>query len=85
MQILDYNPRINTIIMVEQTLQEADSIITIAELKKKLPKQVNHNTLKAILEYLEEHNKIAVSIKGITWIYNTNKRLRQAINTGLEL
>ena len=85
MQILEHNPRINTIIMVEQTLQEADSIITTAQLKRKLPKQVNHNTLKEILAYLEDNNKIAVSIKGITWIHNTNKKLQQAMYTGLEL
>jgi len=85
MQLLEPNPRINTVLMVEKTLQEADSIITIAELKRKLPKQINHNTLKAILEYLEESNKIAASIKGITWIHNNNKKLRQAISKGLEL
>ncbi len=62
-----------------------ESVVTIAELKKKLPKQVNHNTLKRILEYLEESNKIAVSMKGITWIHNPNPNLRKAINSGLEL
>jgi hypothetical protein len=71
--------------MVEETLKDADSIITIPELKKKLPKKVNHNTLKVILEYLEESNKIAVSLKGITWIFNTNVNLRNAIHDGLEL
>ena len=72
--------------MVENTLKNMDeSVITIAELKRRLPKQVNHNTLKVILEYLEESNKIAVSIKGITWIHNPNLNLRKAINKGLEL
>jgi hypothetical protein len=50
--------------MVENTLQNMDeSIISVAELKRQMPKQVNHNTLKTILEYLEESNKIAVSIQ----------------------
>jgi len=61
------------------------TIMTLDELKRKLPKQVNHNTLKTILEYLEESNKIAVSMKGITWIHNTSPKLRKAIETGLEL
>ena len=61
------------------------SVITIPELKKTLPRQVNHNTLRVILEYLERSNKIAVSLKGITWIQNTNKELRKAVKTGLEL
>jgi len=83
---LEHSPTLNTVLMVEETLKKMDnSIITIAELKRKLPKQVNHNTLKIILEYLEESNKIAVSLKGITWIHNTNENLRKAISKGLEL
>ncbi|MBU2633789.1 MAG: hypothetical protein KJ674_00935 [Nanoarchaeota archaeon] len=83
---LEHSPTLNTVIMVENTLKNMEkSIITIAELKRKLPKQVNHNTLKLILEYLEDCNKIAVSIKGITWIHNTSPNLRKAISRGLEL
>lgn len=57
-----------------------ESVLTVAALKKRLPKQINHNTLKIILEYLEESNKIAVTMKGLTWIHNTNPNLRKAIN-----
>ena len=83
---LEHSPTLNTVIMVENTLKDVDdSVITVAELKKKLPKQINHNTLKVILEYLEESNKIAVSLRGITWIHNTNANLRRAVSKGLEL
>ena len=72
--------------MVENVLKNMDeSVITMAELKRRLPKQVNHNTLKVILEYLEESNKIAVSMRGITWIHNTNPNLKRAISRGLEV
>lgn len=85
-QKLEHAPTLNTVIMVEETLKSMEgSIITIAELKRKLPKQVNHNVLKIILEYLETSNKIAVSLKGITWIHNINSNLRKAIARGLEL
>lgn len=85
-QKLEHAPTLNTVLMVENTLKNIrESITSIAELKRRLPKQVNHYTLKIILEYLEESNKIAVSIKGITWIHNTNIRLRKAIREGLEL
>ena len=83
---LEHSPTLNTVLMVEETLKNMDeSVITIAELKRRLPNQINHNTLKLILEYLEESNKIAVTMKGITWIHNTNPKLRKAINEGLEL
>jgi len=83
---LEHSPTLNTVIMVENALKNMNgSVIKIAELKRRLPRQVNHNTLKVILEYLEKSNKIAVSLKGITWIHNTNLNLRRAISAGLEL
>ncbi len=80
------SPTLNTVRMVEHALQQAnESVLSVAELKRRLPKQVNHNTLKAILEYLEDSNKIAVSLKGLTWIHNPNPRLREAVARGPEL
>ena len=85
-ELIKHYPTLNTVIMVENTLKNMDeSMIKMPELKRKLPKQINHNTLKLILEYLEESNKIAVTMKGITWIHNTNPNLRKAIKEGLEL
>ena len=79
-------PTLNTVIMVEETLKKMNkSIISIAELKRKLPRQVNHITLMVILEYLERSNKIAVTLKGITWIENNNPNLKRAIMKGMEL
>ncbi|MBU0457138.1 MAG: hypothetical protein ABH824_04660 [Nanoarchaeota archaeon] len=86
MQELEQAPNLNTVIMVENTLKNMEeSIITVAELKRKLPRQVNHNTLKIILEYLEMSNKIVVTMRGITWIHNPNPILQKAITDGLEL
>ncbi len=83
---LPHSPTLNTVLMVEEALKNMDnSIIKIAELKKLLPKQVNHNMLKIILSYLEESNKIAVTLKGITWIHNPNPVLRKEVSKGLEL
>ena len=85
-QKMEHAPTLNTVLMVENTLRAADeSAVSMAGLKGMLPKQVNHNTLKVILEYLEESNKIAVSMKGITWIFNPNQNLKKAIARGLEL
>ncbi len=85
-QSMRHAPTLNTVLMVEDVLKNMDeSVITIAELKRMLPKQVNHNTLKVILEYLEESNKIIVTMRGITWIHNTNPNLKRAIEKGMEL
>ncbi|MEK6834859.1 MAG: hypothetical protein AABX61_01200 [Nanoarchaeota archaeon] len=86
MQMLEHSPTLNTVLMVEEVLKKInESIITIAELKRKLPKQVNHNTLMIILDYLEKSNKIFVTLKGITWVHNTNLNMRKDIARGLEL
>lgn len=79
-------PTLGTVIMVEETIRKSeDSVIKIAELKRKLPKQVNHTTLMLILEYLERSGKIAVGLKGITWVYTDSKTLRELIRKGTEV
>ena len=79
-------PTLNTVIMVEETIQKLnESVVSIPQIKRNLPKQVNHNTLRVILEYLEKSNKIAVSLKGITWIQNSNLNLKKSIYQGMEL
>ncbi|MBU0636058.1 hypothetical protein KKE06_03460 [Candidatus Micrarchaeota archaeon] len=87
-QITNWNrsPTLNTVLMVEKVLRKMnESVISVAELKRRLPKQVNHYTLKKILEYLEESNKIVFSSKGITWIHNSNSNLCRAVAKGLKL
>ena len=86
MERKEHSPNLDTILMVEQTLAKSNkSILTVAELKRLLPRKVNHNTLMTILEYLERSNKIAVTLKGITWIYDTNPYVRKIISTGRRL
>jgi hypothetical protein len=79
-------PTLNTVMMVEDTLKNMnESVLSIAEIKRRLPRQVNHITLMVILEYLEKSNKIVVTLKGITWIENSNPNLKKAIFRGMEL
>ncbi|MEI6058189.1 MAG: hypothetical protein WCP89_00270 [archaeon] len=79
-------PTLNTVIMVEDTIKKSnDSVISVAELKRKLPRQVNHNTLMVILEYLERSGKIAVGLRGVSWVYTDSKVLRELIRKGTEI
>ena len=80
------SPTLSTILMVEDVIKNAkSSIISIPEIKRSLPKQVNHNTLKTILEYLEESGKIVVTLKGITWVQNMSPKLRESVSRGRQL
>lgn len=79
-------PTLNTVIMVENVLKKMnESVISVAELKRRLPRKVNHNTLMLILQYLEQSNKIVFTARGITWIHNQNPNLRKAIAEGIEI
>lgn len=79
-------PTLNTVIMVEETIKKSnESVVSIAEIKRKLPRQVNHNTLMVILEYLERSGKIVAGLRGVTWVYTDRKTLRNLIARGTEI
>ncbi len=81
----EHYPTLKTILMVEKALRDMDeSVISIAELKRRLPRQVNHNSLKLVLDYLLESNKIFIGSKGVTWIHYSNPALRKTIEEGVE-
>ena len=75
------SPTLNTLLMVEETLMNADEVITIAELKRRLPKQVMHQTLMRIVDYLEYSGKIIVRDEKILWAFNPESRLRKMKGT----
>ena len=81
---LTHSPTLNTVIMVEETLKSGE-LITLAELKRKLPKQVMHQTLIQILDYLQLSGKIVIGTKGILWVFTERKELNELIKRGTEL
>ena len=81
---LTHSPTLNTILMVEDVLKKGD-LITLAELKIKLPKKVMHQTLLQILDYLQFSGKIIIGTKGILWVYEDRKELKKLIDKGLEV
>ena len=80
-----HSPTLNTVLMVEETLKEAGEVITLPELKRRLPKKVMHNTLLSILDYLQVSGKIIIGTKGILWVYAERKELNELIKRGTEI
>ncbi len=73
-------PNLSTVLMVEDFLKgNRDLPIKISELKRKLPRQVMHQTLKIILEYLFKSGKIIYGPKGVQWIYSEPDHIRKMI------
>ena len=82
---LRHSPTLNTVFMVEDVLKDAKETITIAELKRRLPKQVMHETLIQVLDYLQLSGKIIIGTKGILWVFTERKELEEMIKRGVEL
>lgn len=84
MEVIHY-PSLKTVLMVEETLKNANTLLNREQLKKKLPTKIMHQTLNLILKYLEDNGKILDGRKGILWIYSPSLKLDRAIKEGTEL
>lgn len=84
-QLMMHSPTLNTVLMVEGTLKNADKQLTVAELKKELPRKVMHGTLLQILDYLQMSGKILFTSKGVIWVYEERHKLDELIRKGLEV
>ena len=79
-----HSPTLNTVLMVEETLKDG-GLMTLAELKRRLPRKVMHQTLVQILDYLQFSGKIVIGTKGILWIFTERKDLNELMKRGTEV
>lgn len=78
-------PRLDTVLMVEDTIKKLDYYPTKNQLWRALPKMVMWQTFSLILEYLEKSNKILMTKdKKIMWIAMDNKKLRKLFKTSVK-
>lgn len=84
MNILHY-PKLDSILMVEKAIQKIKDYPTRIELWKSLPKQMQYQTFKLILEYLERSNKIMFEGDKIIWIFANNKKLNELIQEAISV
>ena len=65
------SPTLDTVLMVESTIEKNSGEYTRTDLWKNLPRQVMWQTFLVILDYLESINKIALDKEGkIAYIWN---------------
>lgn len=80
------NPTLDTIRMVEQTLSKASEYSSKNKLWRSLPRQVQYPTFKAVLDYLEESNKILYDKRSaIIWTFVDNPKLKRLLKTSKSL
>jgi len=71
------SPTLNTVLMVEETLSKAGELLTIGQLKRMLPKQVMHQTLMAVIDYLEYSGKIIMHNDKVLWTFKPQSKLKK--------
>ena len=70
MQKILHYPRLDTVLMVEKAIRESEDYPTMFQLSRSLPKSTMYQTLKVIIDYLEESGKIVIKNKQIIWIWD---------------
>ncbi|MDG6222551.1 MAG: hypothetical protein IAX21_00580 [Candidatus Bathyarchaeota archaeon] len=80
-----HEPRLDTILMVENTIKKSGSYSTKKELLESLPKKVQYQTFNRILQYLESSNKIMYDGRSIIWIFPDNPKLKKLLETSVKL
>ena len=77
--LYERSPTLDTVLMVESTIEKYSGEFNRTELWKKLPKKVMWQTFLVILDYLESINKIALDREGkIAYIWNPELAKRLA-------
>ncbi len=83
MQTVLHSPTLESVLMVEATIQKYSQECGKYQLWKKLPKKMMYQTFQVILDYLEQSGKIMIDNDGcIMWTYNP-RRIQKLIKDGL--
>ena len=78
----EHSPTLATVQMVEDTIRQAKQVMAVAELKRRLPRKVNHNTLKVILSYLQQSGKIEFTPDGVVWVFLPREDIATILRKG---
>ena len=73
-------PRLDTVLMVEDTIKKLDYYPTKNQLWRALPRMVMWQTFNIILNYLIKSNKIIIDKDGeIVWIFADNPKIKELL------
>jgi len=84
MEVL-HEPRLDTIMMVEKAILECEDYPTRTELWKSLPRKIQYQTFKRILNYLEASQKIVFNSKKIIYTGVNNPKLQALLESSVRV
>ncbi len=80
-----HSPTLESVIMVEKTIQKHSQEFGKYQLWKKLPKKMMYQTFQVILTYLENSGKILIDKEGcLIWTYDP-EGIKKLISKGIKL
>ena len=81
--VILHSPTLESVFMVEETIQKHSQECGKYQLWKKLPKKMMYQTFQVILDYLETSGKIMIDKDGcVMWTYNP-ERIKRLAKEGL--
>jgi len=80
-----HEPRLDTILMVEQAILKSKDYPTRTSLWKSLPRKIQYQTFKHILDYLEASGKIVFNNARIIYTGVNNPKLRALIKSSVRV
>jgi len=80
-----HEPQLDTILMVEKAILDAENYPTRTELWNNLPRKVQYQTFKRILNYLEASGKIAFNGKVIIYTGVNNPKLQALMKSSVRV
>ena len=78
-------PKLDTILMVEKAIIDAEDYPTRTELWKSLPRKMQYQTFKRILDYLEASGKISFDRARIIYTGANNPKLEALIKSSVRI
>jgi hypothetical protein len=80
-----HEPQLDTILMIEKAILDAEDYPTRMELWRSLPKKVQYQTFKRVLEYLEASGQITFNATKIIFTGVNNPKLEELIRSSVRI
>lgn len=80
-----HEPTLGTILMIEKAILDSKGYPRKMELYRSLPRQVQYQTFKRTLDYLEASGKIIYNSSEIVYTGINNDKLRRLIEEGVRI
>jgi len=80
-----HEPKLDTLLMVEKAIMDADEYPTRTELWKSLPRKMQYQTFKRVLDYLEASGKIAFDKRKIIYTGVNNPKLEALMKSSVRI